>query len=376
MTDYMTLHNDAFVADLHCDTVMQMRRGYDISRRNDTRHIDIPRLQEGGVNLQVFACFVGFESPEEKCPAETEALLDTLDSEFARLSDTIAVCRTAGEAREIANSGRIAAFVGIENGMAINNDLSLLERYYERGVRYMTLIHNRSNGWCISANDSAPAFDGLTDFGVEVVRQMNELRMIVDVSHVHPLGVTQVLKTTTKPIIASHSCVHAICPHPRNLTDYQIKAIADNGGMIGINYHGDFISRRRWVASQAHLLTDKVRSVRLPLYYFGALDGKISPEEEEELKRCVAEWEKALRPVNPALSDVVDHIEYIVNLVGADYVGLGSDYDGIFLPPDGLDDTSYVPEITRELLERGHDERTIRKVLGENFLRVFAEVCG
>ncbi|MCH9031382.1 MAG: dipeptidase [candidate division Zixibacteria bacterium] len=374
--DASNLHKDAFVADLHSDTVLQMKRGYDIALRHSENHIDIPRLIEGGVNLQVFACFVGFDTPEETCPAETDELLDILQGEFERLSDKIDVCLTSSEARTIVKSGKIAAFLGIENGMAINNDLALLDHFHKRGVRYMTLIHNRSNEWCIASNDTSPAFAGLTDFGCDVVHRMNELGMIVDISHVHPLGVEKVLEVTTKPIIASHSCAHAICPHNRNLTDEQLRALADNGGMVGINYHGDFISRKRWAMSRAIEERDHELKEEIMIYYFSGPDSSMDQATRDRFDKYIIDWENEIRPVNPNLSEVVDHIDYVAKLIGDDYVGLGSDYDGIFLPPDGLDDTAKVPGITDELIARGYTEGSAKKILGENFLRVFRDNCG
>lgn len=370
------LHNNSLVADLHCDTVMQMSRGYNISERNDRWHIDIPRLKEGGVNLQVFACFVGFQHPEEECPEEVTVLLDTLHLDIEARSAEIAICYSAKEAREIINSDRIAAFIGIENGMAINNNISLLDQHHKRGVRYMTLIHNKSNGWCISANDTDPAFDGLTDFGCQVVERMNEIGMIVDVSHVHPLGVSRVLGVTNKPIIASHSCAHELCGHPRNLTDEQIRAIANTGGMIGMNYHGDFVSEKRWGVTEEFRKKYSELGERLSLYIFDELSEEELAKDGAHLKGVVDELRSVLAPVNPTVSDVVDHIEYIANVGGFDVIGLGSDFDGIFLPPTGLEDTSCVPKITEELVKRGNSEENIEKILGENFMRVFGDVCG
>lgn len=369
------LHRRALVADMHCDTVMQMRHGYDISKRNANWHIDIPRLEEGGVNLQVFACFVGFEHSEEDCPAEVNELLDVLHRDISARNNKIAICRTAFQAREIIKSGRIAAFVGIENGMALDNDISLLDHYYKRDVRYVTLIHNKSNAWCISANDKDPAFEGLSKFGCDVVERMNEIGMIVDVSHVHPLGVSKVLDVTTKPIIASHSCAHSICPHPRNLTNEQIRAIANSGGMIGMNYYGDFISKKRWRVSKEFFEENSDIGLQCYLYIFGELSEEELARDGEFLKSRCDNLTGRIRAVNPCVSDVVDHIEHIANVGGYDAIGLGSDFDGIFVPPEGLEDTSCVPAITDELLKRNHSEENIEKILGENFMRVFADVC-
>jgi membrane dipeptidase len=183
--DPMKLHRDALVADLHSDTALRMvEEGFDFSTRDTTGHMDIPRLLEGGVDLQVFACYLDTKTPPEKCRSTVDELIDSLEAQISRNPDKIAICRTSGEAKDIIESGRIAAFLAIENGVAIANDLDNLQHFYDRGIRYMTLTHVLSNDWCISSSDTAkPAFHGLTDFGRDVVRRMNQLGMIVDVSH-------------------------------------------------------------------------------------------------------------------------------------------------------------------------------------------------
>lgn len=326
------------------------------------------------MNLQVFACYVGSETPGEQHAERVEMFLDTLEREFSTHSSQIAICLSAAEAREIISSGKIAAFVAIENGMALENDLDKLNHFHQRGVRYLTLIHNESSAWCISANDKSPAFAGLTNFGDKVVERMNEIGMIVDVSHVHPLGVSRVLEVSQKPIIASHSCAHALCPHPRNLTDQQIRAISDCGGMVGVNFHGDFLSEKRWQTWRELVSGAPDDEKRLKNYYFGDYQ-PTSRAEIEEIESLLASWEDKLKKVNATTGDVVDHIDHLVKVGGVEHVGLGSDYDGIFLPPDGLDDVSQIGSIAVELAKRNYSETNIDKIMGENFLRVFAEVC-
>ncbi len=376
MTDYKTLHSKAFVADLHCDTTLLMKRGYDISERHETGHVDIPRLREGGVNLQVFACFLDSDIPENEHVSATDELIDITLAGIETNSADLALCRTAGEARTIVDSGKIAIFVAIENGMALGNELENVARYHERGVRYMTLIHNVSSQWCVSANDTIPSFDGLTDFGCDVVREMNRVGMIVDVSHVHPLGVTKVLEVTTKPIIASHSCAFELCGHPRNLTDEQIRAIADNGGMIGINFHGDFISKRRWAISKSLAEENPAVVEELKGLLFGKYSGEDYEERYKRLAPTIKKWTENIALVNATIEDVVDHIDYFVDLVGAEFVGLGSDFDGIWLPPARLEDCSLMPDLSEALVKRKYSDYDIEKILGGNFLRVFEDVCG
>ncbi|MEW6411434.1 MAG: dipeptidase [Candidatus Zixiibacteriota bacterium] len=369
--NYLSLHRDALVADMHSDTVLRMKKGLDLSQRNRLGHMDIPRLKDGGIDLQVFACWVDTETPRAECRAQVDSLLDILYSQIVANRDRIAVCTTAAGAEKAINEGKIAAFVGIENGVAIAGELANLEHFYERGVRYMTLTHTASSDWCVSSADTAPAFNGLTDFGREVVHKMNEMGMIIDVSHASVSAVDEVLKISTSPIIASHSCVYALCEHDRNLTDDQIKAIAAKGGVIGVNFYNGYLSKE-WEIKADSIWETRREEIDSVKQYYWDNDSARTAEVEKFL-----EWlkdEMKIVPVNVAT--VVDHIDYIVKLVGPDFVGLGSDYDGVFAVPDGLDDCSMVPNITKELVARGYSDEDIRKILGGNFMRVFRQVCG
>lgn len=369
--DPLKLHYEALVADLHSDTALRMvEEGFDFSKRDTTGHTDLPRLKEGGVDLQVFACWLDTDTPPEKCRPTVDELLDSLDSQIGRNPDRIAVCRTASEAEDILESGRIAAFLAIENGVAIANDLGNLQHFYDRGVRYMTLTHTASNDWCISSADSTPAFDGLTDFGREVVRKMNELGMIVDVSHAHPSAVAEVLKITSDPVIASHSCVFELCPHDRNLADDQIRAIARNGGVIGINFFTGYLSKEFNDLDRAFDLEHKAEIDSFKTLY---PDYK---ERRRAMRPLYAEFNRKVDSLGIDYSIILDHIDYIVNLVGPDHVALGSDFDGVHLIPKGIENCSMMPNITKGLVERGYSEQDIRKILGGNFMRVFRQVCG
>jgi membrane dipeptidase len=334
--------------------------------------MDLPRLREGGIDLQVLACWVPTDiEPDSACP-RVDYMIDTIDAQIARYGSAMTVCLTAEEARAVVADGRLAAFIGIENGVAIANDLENLRHFYARGVRYMTLTHTASSDWCISSADTAPAFHGLTDFGREVVREMNRLGMIIDISHAHAQAVDLILETTTDPVIASHSCVHALCAHDRNLTDAQIAAIAENGGVIGINFFNAYLSED-W-----NRISDSLWEIRAPEYRsydtLYAENDTLRWTEQRRIRREVMTVVDSLVTVD--VGTVCDHIDHIVNLVGDDYVGLGSDYDGVYAMPAGLDDCSKVPNITKELMARGYSEKSIRKILGGNFMRVFEEVCG
>ena len=370
--DYAQLHKNSLVVDLHSDTPLRMPRGFDIAQRDTSGHMDIPRLKEGGIDLQVFACFVSTDRAADSYCSRVDQLIDSIDAQVGRNPDDIAICTTAAQAESIIESGRIAAFIGIENGVAIENSLDNLEHFYNRGVRYLTLTHVASSDWCISSGDTLPAFHGLTDFGRDVVRKMNELGMIVDISHASVSAFEEALKVTTDPIIASHSCVHAICAHDRNLTDEQIKAIAANGGMIGINFFDGYLAPgNRWWE-----IVDSISDV-----HKAAIDSleKLYQDDWNEYRTAMKPYYEMMLGMTSELginvATVVDHIDHIVKLVGPNYVGLGSDFDGVGDLPDGLDDCSMVPNITKELVHRGYTDEDIKKILGGNFMRVFRQVC-
>jgi len=374
--DYIHLHQKALVADLHCDTALQIQRGYDFSKRHNTYHIDLPRLKEGGINLQVFACFLNSNILPQSRFDYVNNMISRLKTEIAKNENNIAICHNTTEANDIIDSGRIAAFLGIENGMALDNKLENIAYFYQQGIRYITLTHFISHEWCISSMDKNPAFDGLTDFGREVIREMNRIGMIVDVSHISVSAFNEVLKVTRQPVIASHSCVYALCPHNRNLTDEQLKTLAENGGMVGINFCSDFLSPQFMQASQAYRDAHPQEIKILEKILIPDLSEDDYQKKLKELEPFLSQWDKAVKNMLPTVKTVVDHIDYVVDLVGVDYVGLGSDFDGISYPPQDLADCSMVPNITRELVKRHYTESDIEKILGGNFMRVFKLVCG
>ncbi len=270
-------------------------------------------------------------------------------------------------ARARANE-KIAVLLGIEGGHAIDNDLGNLREFYTRGVRYMTLTHNAATDWADSSN-AAPRHNGLTDFGREVIREMNRLGMLVDVSHVSDSTFYDVLRASSAPVIASHSCCRALCDHPRNLDDAMIKAIADKGGVIHITFFDGFLSQEYAIANSA--LSSDIAASQLAAAQSSdttraqALLGaqRWNDESIRAGKLPQVSWEK-----------IVEHIHHAVRLVGLDFVGVGSDFDGAFMP-EGMEDASKFPLITEGLLRRGYSEANIRKILGENTLRVMAQVA-
>ncbi len=376
--DYSAIHDGAFVVDFHSDSIDRiMEDGSDFGVRSTAGHMDLPRLVEGGVDLQFFAVWVSpnYVAENEEDPDSSaeraHAMIDVMDRILEKYPDRVALATTAGEAREIASSGRLAASIGLEGGHVIENSLDELRRFYDRGVRYMTLTWNNTNDWADAAKEETEdgtTHGGLTDFGREVIREMNRIGMIVDISHVSESTFWDVMEITEKPVIASHSCVHSIDPHYRNLKDEQIAAIAENGGVIGINFYPAYLdstfNRLENEAYDKHeALLDSLREVHRddPVSYYRQRDVII---------------EREMGGYSVPMSVVADHIDYIVRLVGVDYVGLGSDFDGIPSVPTGLEDVTKLPELTRILLERGYDEADIEKIMGGNFMRVYEAVTG
>ncbi len=357
------VHTESLVVDLHCDTVHKMRSGYDISKRHGNYHIDIPRLQEGGVNVQVFASSISPHIPGERHKEVVEQSIDFLKAEAERCGDSIVTCRTVSEVEQAASGARLAVLLSIENGMALKNDPANVEYFWQKGVRLITIAHFASTDWCIAWNDSSPRFRGLNALGREMIAEMNRVGVIIDVSHSAPPTVRKVLAASKHPVVASHSCVWALCPHKRNLTDDQIRNLADNGGMVGITFVNSFLSERFYEADSAYW-EDHPEEIEAP------------SRRRNHSAPLLFDYESTLAPVRPSVATVADHIDHVVGLVGADHVGLGSDYDGISWPPLGLEDCSRFPNITRELVKRGYGETSIRKILGGNFMRVFREVCG
>lgn len=372
--DYQQLHKDAIVADGHNDTLGRiLDEGFNLADPLNGGHINFETLFKGGLDVPFFACWVdpkyihAGENGEDLSAERVDNMIDALMGQIEKYPDKIALAHSVEEARKIVASGKIAAALGIEGGHAIEDDLQKLEHFYQRGVRYMTLTWNNSTDWATSAMDEATKedlpFKGLTDFGRQVVRKMNELGMMVDISHVGEQTFWDVMKTTTKPVIASHSSVYNLCPHFRNLKDDQIRAIAENGGVVLINFYAGFLDstyeRKRQKFEQQHktVIDSLMEASNNNLVGF--------------FKALRARFGKELDAMRPPMERIIDHIVYIIKLVGVDYVGLGSDFDGISAPPRGMENASYLPEITRRLLERGYSPEDIRKILGENFLRVW-----
>jgi len=362
---YQKIHHKAILVDSHNDILMKaadLGSLMDGDGRGKT-HSDLSRWKEGGLDVQIFSVYTDGDKKNAYAYANRE--MDSLDAAVARNPDKIRKAYSYKEIIKTVNQHKIAALFGVEGGHMIEDDLGKLEVLYKRGARYLTLTHNISPAWATSAadenNGKSLPHKGLTDFGKQVVKRMNELGMLVDVSHAGDQTFWDVIAVTTRPVIASHSSVYTLTPHRRNLKDGQIKAIAKNGGVVQINFNPGFIDssfdkkEAIFLKSHAAVLDSLKRS---------GMDGHYAVDY---LYRLYAGEALNFRP---PLSKLIDHIEYIIKLVGPDYVGIGSDFDGINTTPLQLDDVTGYPLITKALLERGYSKKVIYKISGGNFLRV------
>lgn len=362
------LHKKAIVVDTHNDILSSsVLDGLDISKRLNTGHSDLVRWKEGGLDVQFFSVWTD-KTPRNKEGFFKDAMqeIDSLEIISLRNYDRMILATNWREVKKGIRKEKLVALIGVEGGHMIEDDLDKFQKLYDHGMRYMTLTWNNSTSWASSAMDETTRPDslkhkGLTDKGKEIVKRMNELGVIVDLSHVGEQTFYDAINTTTKPVILSHSSVWNICPVFRNVKDDQIKAVAKNGGVICINFYAGFIDSN---FAKKHLSLTKNEGKRfrdsLQTMYDAAKINQIWGET----------FKKELDPLRPTLSQVVDHIDYIVKLVGDDYVGIGSDYDGIDFAPKGLDDATTYPKITEELRRRGYSDKSIKKILGANVLRV------
>jgi membrane dipeptidase len=363
------IHFSSLVFDTHVDTPQRLLFDhFDLAARDAEGCVDIPRMREGGVGAIFFALWVPVEITGAAATQRAWDLLDATVEQIEIHGGDLVLATSPQEIRAARANEKIAVLLGIEGGQAIDNDLGILREFYARGVRYMTLTHNAPTDWADSSN-AAPRHNGLTDFGREVIREMNRLGMIVDVSHVSDATFYDVLETSSAPVIASHSCCRALCDHPRNLDDAMIKAIADKGGVIHITFHDSFLSQEYANANRALSVDSSALDRALALKF-----GDNEAQKLMEGQRWSDESIRAGKLPQVSWTRIIDHIDHAVRLAGADHVGVGSDFDGAFMP-EGMEDASKFPLITEGLLRRGYSEANIRKILGENTLRVMAHVA-
>jgi membrane dipeptidase len=359
------IQREAIGVDSHLDTIQWVVADHaDLSRRNAKYHVDFPRLREGGVRSPYFALWVPAWYPGSEAVRRTLDLRDAMQRLLDQHPDQIELALNASDVERIAGSGRIAAVLTIEGGHQIAGDLSVLRIYHRLGIRSMTLAHFEANGWCDSSTDT-PRHNGLTEFGKTVVREMNRIGMIVDVSHVSDKAFRDTLAVSTKPVIASHSSCRALSGIPRNLTDGMLRALARNGGVAGINFGASFVNAGDGASFRG---TVAARNAMRP-----NLTGKALDEfSDSEFLREFA----GMKPAAATIGDVAAHIDHAVKVAGIDHVGIGSDFDGISSVPKGLEDISKMPALVRILLKKGYSEKDLKKIFGGNHLRVLREVTG
>jgi membrane dipeptidase len=362
------LHFSSLVIDTHDDTTQRfLDSRFDLGERNALGSIDIPRMKEGGLGAIFFSIWIPSKITGPEAVKRALDQIDAVRQQVNKHSNDLMLVTTADGIRDAHKQSKIAALMGIEGGHMIVSDLSVLRRYAALGARYMTLTHSGNAEWADSSTDK-PVHNGLTAFGKDVVREMNRLGMIVDISHVSDKTFADVLEISKAPVFASHSDCRAICDAPRNMTDDMIWALAAKGGVIQINYHVGFLSQEFRNAEKAHPEWDKAIALEVRKRC-GEREGCQLIEGDRITREYVlrgdlprVEWTK-----------IIEHIDHAVKVAGIDHVGLGSDFDGANMP-FGMEDATKLPQITNALLEKGYSEGDVKKILGENTLRVMAEV--
>ncbi|PWU04736.1 MAG: membrane dipeptidase [Bacteroidetes bacterium] len=367
--DYMKIHQKAILVDTHNDVLSSVTMaGMNIDNNlKGKTHSDLNRFKQGGVDVEFFSIFCDERFGKDTAFKFANIEIDSLYAIAKRNPDKMSIVTTPNELDKAIKEKKLAAMIGVEGGHMIEDKIENLDSLFKRGARYMTLTWNNSTSWASSAKDESKGTvpnptKGLNDFGKQIVKRMNELGMLVDLSHVGEETFWDAIQLSTKPVLVSHSSVYNLCPVARNLKDDQIKAVGKNGGVICVNFYSGFIDstyeRRIKAFIASHKAEyDSLKNAKAPEYEINGFFSKKYPSEASSLR--------------PPLSMLIDHIDYMVKLIGADHVGLGSDFDGIESAPQGLDDVTCFPLITKALLERGYSKSDVTKILGGNVIRVF-----
>lgn len=328
-----------FILDSHCDTPSQILRQRDLSLDNELAHVDYPKLKRGNVDGAFFALYIPADMDTDDAKNYLLRLMGGVKRTLAENPDKAALTVSMSQAVENKNKGLFSIFLGLENGSPLGDSeesFELLQKLYDAGVRYVTLCHSRHNQICDSCACTTPKWGGLSPFGKRLVAEMNRIGMLVDVSHISDSSFYDVLACSTKPVVATHSSCRSLAGHPRNMTDDMIRELAARGGVIQINFY--------------------------PIFLDSEFAARFSSSGDLDLER-------------PSYKLIADHIDHVVSLVGVDYVGIGSDYDGIEITPDGMEDISMMPKLFDELRSRGYSEEDLEKIAGGNFFRVLEQVA-
>ena len=370
------IHESALVIDTHADTPQRfLDEGFDIGSTdpNDIGHISLDKARRGNLGAEFFSIWVEPETNQGHFARHTFDLIDSVYEQAARHPDRMMMAFSVADIERAHKEHKLAALMGIEGGHSIENDMHLLRDYYRLGVRYMTLSWSNTNEWADSSGDIDDAkvqhHNGLTDFGKQVVLEMNRLGMMVDISHVADKTFWDAIATTKAPVIASHSSARALTNAPRNMTDEMLQAVAKNGGVVQVNFYSGFVDENY---RQASISIGKQAAEAIRVFEEKQkADGKTVPYTE--IDRIEREW--AAKIPRPPLKSLIDHIDHIAKVAGIDHVGLGSDFDGVAgATPAGIDSAADLPKITQALLDRGYNADDIKKILGGNILRVFRQV--
>ncbi|WP_409151322.1 dipeptidase [Sphingobacterium sp. BS-2] len=362
--DYKQIHQDLIVVDGHNDVIVEsILPGKDIGKRIKTGHTDLPRLKEGGVDVQVFAVWSDDKKWKKNAYKHANDQIDALEKLIANNPDKIELAKSSADIERINKDGKIVALIGIEGGNMIEERLDNLEALYNRGARYLTLTWNYNLPWVTAAAMEVKTKDkkgkGLTEHGKEIIRKMNELGMMVDLSHAGEQTFYDVLSITSKPVLVSHSNAAALTPHYRNLKDAQLEALKKNGGVVGVNFYSEFLdSNYPKRVKKLYYKTHKKDSTNKEISV-GKMYGALSAKQKHE--------------ANAPFENVLKHIDHLVAKAGIDHVAIGSDFDGIESPPQELEDVTKFPVLTKALLERGYSKEDVAKIMGLNFLRVLKE---
>lgn len=354
----LALHKRAIVIDTHSDLTSRMVDEHvDIGQRLPDGHQDIPRMIDGGLDAQFFSIYVAASYMEKGGPKRAMEMMDAVYHAVQKYPDKIQMAYGVSDVYRIVGESRIAALMGLEGGHALENSFEVLRMFYRLGIRYVTLTHSNTTDWADASTDQ-PKWNGLNELGEKMIGEMNRIGVIVDISHVSDDTFWDVIRVSKAPVIASHSSARAIANIQRNMSDEMIKALAERGGVIMLNFGSGFLNTQ-W-GNRTHIILEQIR---------------------DKYHADFAMWDKLWKQLNdknplpPAtLDDLIAHIEHVIKIAGADHVGLGSDFDGVSELPVGMENVTKLPWITYELLRRGYSEEDIANVLGGNILRVFSEV--
>ncbi len=364
--DAIKVHHKAIMVDTHGDILYnQIQSGIDIGQLQTTGNFDLVRAKQGGLDVQVFSIWCdekgGFDMANRQ--------IDSLYALIKRYPDKITLVNSAEQLENAVKQQKLAALIGVEGGHMIENDLAKLEALAKRGMIYLTLTWNNSTPWASSAAQESKgeiAMPGLSDFGKSVVRKLNEIGVLVDLSHVGEQTFFDAIKLATKPVLVSHSCVYGINPVPRNLKDKQIKAVGKNGGVISINFYSGFLDPTYSAKQQNFFIKHKPELKELSDKY----------GRSKAIDTLISKYQSEADDNRPRIERVIDHIDYVVKLIGVDHVGIGADFDGAESFPKGMDSVADFPKVTEALLKRGYSEADVYKILGGNFVRLLRENKG